>query len=243
MDELYEDGEHYDRIHCEDDLQFWPNVAEEFGSPILELGCGTGRIALELASAEHRVFGIDRSPHMFARAREKASGRGLSVEFIEGDFRAFSIPTAFKTVIFPANTLCHVHTRLEFEQLTRSVRNSLTGEGVFVLDVFVPNPLILIRDPEGRYPFGEYTTDSGTTRITSCNRYDAATQINHITTYTQTGDNHPIEGSLDLRMYYPQELDALLTYNGFSIIDKFGSAERDPFGPDSHQQLIICRKT
>ena len=47
----------------------------------------------------------------------------------------------------------------------------------------------------------------------------------------------------DMRMYFPQELDALLHYNGFDILQKWGSYERESFGPDSQQQVVVCGKT
>jgi hypothetical protein len=54
------------------------------------------------------------------------------------------------------------------------------------------------------------------------------------------GDTDEIVGGLNLRMYFPRELDALLTYNGLRIVDKLGSWERDAFGPDSRHQLYFC---
>jgi SAM-dependent methyltransferase len=243
MDELYQDGEHYDRLYPgSDGIPFWKHIADEHGDPILELGCGTGRISIELAMAGHEVSGLDNAPAMFEHARQKADSRNIGVEFVRGNFCKFELDRLFGAILFPANTLGHVTTLGDFETLSQSVRTHLKPDGVYVIDIFVPNPLVFIRDPDGRYPFGQYETERGTTTVTCSNQYDAATQINHVTTYTQTGNEPHKESTLDLKMYYSAELDALLGYNGFEITAKYGTTDRDPFGPGSNRQLIVCRK-
>ena len=78
--------------------------------------------------------------------------------------------------------------------------------------------------------------------MTYSSRYDHATQINHITLYTQCGESEPVEGRLDMKMHYPQDLDALLAYNGLPVATRYGTPELDPFDGESGRQLIVCRK-
>lgn len=179
---------------------------------------------------------------MIEWARGKAAERDLSVTFIEGDARTFTLDRQFRTVLFPANALCHILTREDFEKLADQVRSHFHEDGRFVIDVFVPSPIALTRDPEGRFAFGNHATDEDKTTVTFSNGYDHASQINHITTYTQHGEGETVQGTLDMRMYYPQELGALLEYNGLPVETRYGTVDLEPYGPESGRQLVVCRK-
>lgn len=243
MDDLYLDGAHYDALYPNPPHPFWSDTVRAHGDPVLELGCGTGRILIPLAEAGFDATGIDRAPAMLDQARAKATEKSVPVRLVEADVRDFSLDATYRTILFPGNALCHIHTREDFEGLAGSVRSHLADDGIFAIVVFVPNVLTLARDPEGRYPYGQYAGPRGGDVHVSCsNRYDPATQLNHVTTYTQTGDDEAVEGRLDLRMYYPQELDALLHYNGFVVVERYGSLDREPFGPDAAHQVVLCRK-
>ena len=123
----------------------------------------------------------------------------------------------------------------------QQVRRHLSADGVFVLHVFVPGLEFLTRDPLRRYPAFEYKDDDGQlVRVTQSYRYEPDTQIARTVHYR--GDTDEVVGGLNLRMYFPRELDALLAYRGLEILDKYGSWERDAFGPSSRHQLIVCRK-
>ena len=116
--------------------------------------------------------------------------------------------------------------------------------GRFAVSVFVPGQALLKPESTEREPFGDYDDPDGRGHvvITHTYRYDPATQIKHITTYQRVGDDPAeVTWELKMRMFFPQELDALLTYNGFRIVDKFGDHEgKTPFGADSTQQLVVC---
>lgn len=70
--------------------------------------------------------------------------------------------------------------------------------------------------------------------------YDPATQVNHVTTFTRRSSSPEEVGHLSMRMYFPQELDALVRHNGFEIRQKFGGYQEDPFAADSEKQLLIA---
>ena len=74
--------------------------------------------------------------------------------------------------------------------------------------------------------------------MTESYRYEADTQIARLLHYK--GDSDDVVGGLNLRMYFPKELDALLKYNGMTIRRKFGNWDRGPFGPDSRHQICFC---
>jgi SAM-dependent methyltransferase len=246
IDDIYLDGRHFDRLFAgtSPDLGFWLSLAATHGDPILELGCGTGRVAIPLAQRGFRVTGIDRSEAMLQQARTKSAQANANVEWLEADIRDLHLDQAFALIIIPNNTLCHLLDLGDFEACMACVRSHLAPCGRFAIDVFVPKPELLINRPGERLPFSEYDDPDGKGRIvvTESYVYEADTQIRRVRTHTSIpGEDKEVEGRLDLRMYFPQELDALLKYNGFVIKGKYSSYDLRPFDAESEKQLIVCK--
>ena len=210
---------------------------------VLELACGTGRIAIPLAESGLEVTGIDYSEPMVSLARSKAEGRQVRVDWIPDDIRCFDTGKRYGSILLLHNALWHLHNLTDFEECIRCVKHHLASGGFFILDVFVPGLEILNRDPGIRYPYSRYTDDDTgqEVQVTQSYRYEADTQIARMVHYREDSDE--VFGGLNLRMYFPKELDALLKYNGIRIMEKFGTWDRDPFGPDSRHQLCFCTTT
>jgi hypothetical protein len=158
--------------------------------------------------------------------------------------RDFSLDRTFSLIILPANALCHLLYLSDFEACLASVRKHLAAEGRFIVDVFVPKMELLVDRPGERSVFSEYDDPAGGGKIvvTQSYVYEPHTQIRRIKTYHPIpGQDGEIEGELNMRMYFPQELDALIKYNGLQIEHKYDSCEQTAFGPGSEQQLIVCR--
>lgn len=223
---------------------FWLAQARQANGPILELACGTGRLAIALAQAGHTVVGLDAAEPMLAEARRKAIAAGVPVEWVLGDMTDFDLARRFALIILAGNSLCHLLDRRAVEACLAGVRRHLTANGRFIIDVFVPDPRQLIDYPTERQPFGQYEDPDGRGLVTVTHTavYEADTQIKRIRTYHQVGEqDDEIEGQLDLRMYFPQELEALLLYNGIAIDRRLASYDETPFGPQATQHLIIGR--
>jgi SAM-dependent methyltransferase len=242
---IYDDGRHYDLLMPgPNDLPFYRRMVERHGQPVLELGCGTGRLTVALAQDGVDITGLDDAPTMLEEARQKAARAGVSVEFVQGDCRDFALAKQYSLIFFPNNALSHLLTRTDVEACFRSVREHLLRVGRFVVDLFVPSARILGREA-GRYPVGSYEDPDGRGRVTvtESNQYDSASQVNHITWYySREGEGEFAAVPLKLRMFFPQEIDALLESNGFAIEEKYGDFEDTPFGSESQKQLIVCRK-
>jgi ubiquinone/menaquinone biosynthesis C-methylase UbiE len=250
---IYLDGHAYDAMfHGGDDLPFWLELARRHGDPVLELACGTGRVSLPLARAGFRVTGLDAAPSMMEVARARAAGNKLDIAFIEGDMRDFDLGERFPLILCPANAFLHLLTRADIEDCLANVRRHLTPEGRFALDIFIPKPELLVEAPGKHLAFGEYDDPQGRgyVTVTHSYRYEAHTQIKRITTYhtLQTAEHahEPARtethtGTLDMRMLFPQELDVLLEYNGFTITGKFEDYAGTPIGPKSDKQLTVCK--
>lgn len=76
------------------DLELWRGLARERGGPVLDVGCGTGRVALELAAAGYEVVGVDADPSLVTALNERAAAAGLAVRTVAADARSFAIGAA-----------------------------------------------------------------------------------------------------------------------------------------------------
>lgn len=243
---LYLDGRHYDRMYGLDDTDaaFYLDLAKQAGGPILELACGTGRYLIPWAKAGHRVTGVDYARAMLSHAADKARAAGVSIDLHQADMRDFHLTERFALIVIAGNSLVHLQSARDLERFLTRVRDHLAPDGRLVIDVFVPDARLLARDPDMRYPFSVYDDpdDGVRTTVTHSARYDPATQINHITIYTRReGEQCESIGTLALRMWFPAELEALLPYNGFAIVERFGGHNRSPFDARSGKQILICR--
>jgi SAM-dependent methyltransferase len=245
--DLYRDGRHYDSHVSDfvDDIDFYFRQIKRYGQPVLELACGTGRVTIPLAEREIEVSGLDVSDSMLSHAKEKTRQKGLKINWIRGDCRTFSIKKKFRFIFLPYNSITHIHDRESIQGLFGSVRKHLFRDGRFVIDVFNPRLDILMRSPDELYHVAKYPDPDGRgmVEIGERHNYDAASQINHIKWYYNIGDGKEefvIENNM--RIYFPQELDELLHYNGFQIEHKYGDYDESAFQATSPKQIMVCKK-
>jgi SAM-dependent methyltransferase len=244
---LYRDGRHFDLENRSfvEDIPFYLRQVRRYGQPVLELACGTGRITIPVAEAGYQVTGLDISPGMLSVARAKAAAKNLQVEWVEADCRAFDLGRRYAYILFPFNSIAHLHDLESLEACFERVREHLASEGRFAIDMFNPKFEYLTRDPTARRPVAEYDDPDGrgTVTITEDNVYDRASQVNHVKWYYSIGSRHDASvDELNMRIFYPQELDALLRYNGFTIESKYGDYDETPFVSESPKQLVVCRR-
>ena len=246
---LYSDARRYDLVEgafaTGDFLDFYKRQIARYGEPVLELACGSGRLTIPLAEAGVEIMGLDISEEMLNLATLKASERGVNLPVVRGDVRSFNLSKEFKFIFIPAQSLTHLHTREEIEDCFSCVRRHLAEDGRFLVELFNPSVKLLARDSAHRYDVGEYegpNEEGGRVFVTEAVRYDAATQINYIRWFLRN-ERNDLERvlSFEMRQFFPQEIDALLWYNGFLIEHKYGSYDEEEFCSGSPKQLIVCR--
>ncbi|HEX5592053.1 MAG TPA: class I SAM-dependent methyltransferase [Solirubrobacterales bacterium] len=152
------------------DLPLWEELAERQGGPVLELGCGTGRVALHLARRGHRVFGLDRDPELLDALAERAAdslhtrvGRksdapgGGAIEPIRADARGFQVPEPVALALAPTHLLQLIPTAAGRGECLRSVGAALRPGGLFAATIIeempeaddAPPPLPDVREVDG----------------------------------------------------------------------------------------------
>lgn len=137
------------------DVAFYRMLADERGGPILDLGCGSGRMAIPFLEDGHQVVGVDLSAQMLARAQARrlrlptpARRRGL---FVRGDLRRLPVRGAFPFIAMAFHTIQHLIEDDDLLAALRAVRDLLTPDGWFVFDVFYPKADWLARPPGRRF--------------------------------------------------------------------------------------------
>jgi SAM-dependent methyltransferase len=222
-------------------VQQWARIT---GGPLLDLACGTGRMALRMATLGYQVTGVDITPEMIAQARQKAIQQGASIEWIIADARTFHLHKQFAFIFMLANAFQCFLTREDQEALFARVREHLLPGGYFLFETRNPTPRNLT---EVRLPGGETypTPDGGQLHVTEQQYYDPMTQIQHYTrhlTLRHSGGQHQERTHrIALRYVYPQEMQALLYYNGLRVHTCYGSWEREPLTATSPSMIYVCQ--
>jgi SAM-dependent methyltransferase len=198
----------------------------------LELGIGTGRIALPLAERGVRVHGIDLSEAMVEKLRAKPGGDRIDVTI--GDFATARVDGAFSVAYLLVNTIMNLTTQEEQVACFRNVAAHLGPGGCFVVEVQIPR---LRRLPPGD-TFQVFDVSSGHVGI---DEYDVATQglVSH---------HYWIEGgsvevlSPPFRYVWPSELDLMAQLAGMSLRERWGDWDRSPFTNESRKHVSVWEK-
>lgn len=247
---LYRDGRHYDALNSflVADIPFYVEEAGRSGGPVLELACGTGRLAIPIAQSGVEMVGLDLSASMLAHARTKAKAAGVEIEFVEGDCRSFDLGRKFALIFMAFNSMQHLHDYASQAALFACVRKHLAEGGRFIFDVFNPKVEILARASGERRVEREYEDPDGKGKMAFeySSTYDDVAQVSHIQCYFVRRGPHGEElevrqEELHLRSFFPQELDLLVRSQGFEIVEKFGNFERKPFGGGQPKQVVVCK--
>ena len=120
------------------DLQLWEGLADEIGGPVLDLGCGTGRVALHLARRGHRVLGLDTDANLLAALADRTGE--LSVEAEPGDARDFRLEVEFGLVLAPMQLVQLFDDAEERLRCLRCVAAHLRADGIAALAIVVSSP-------------------------------------------------------------------------------------------------------
>jgi SAM-dependent methyltransferase len=199
----------------------------------LELGVGTGRIALPLAARGVRVHGIDLSEAMVARLRERPGGDRIEVTI--GDFSSTTVPGTFTVAYLVFNTIENLTTQDAQVACFENVATHLEPGGCFVIEVNVPD----LR----RLPHGERFVlfDVSETHI-GIDDYDVANQglVSHH--WQRTADGLFEKGSGPFRYVWPSELDLMARIAGLKLRERWGDWDRSPFTSESRKHVSVWEK-
>lgn len=204
-----------------EDIDYYVDLAARAGGPVLELGCGNGRLSLPMARAGVHVDGVDNSAPMLddlqAKLHREESAVQARVRAVPGDFIELRPSHRYPLVLLPFNAIHHCRDHREVLGLLDGVQRALAPGGRLALDCYLPDPTLYNRDPNKTYEHIELEDPRTGRPMQSWERswYDPLRQIHHVI-YAYKADQEPLEETqLDLRVFYPQELLGLLDLGGF----------------------------
>jgi SAM-dependent methyltransferase len=202
------------------------------GGQALELGIGTGRIALPLARRGVRVQGIDLSRAMVARLRAKPGGDAIGVTI--GDFATTAAGGRFSVAYLVFNTIMNLTTQEAQVACFRNVAAQLEPGGCFVIEVMVPE---LRKLPPGQNVVPFHVSPEGW----AFDVYETATQAmssNYVTVRGGQGEYR----SIPFRYVWPAELDLMAQLAGMRLRERWAGWAREPFTSDSQQHVSVWEK-
>ena len=201
-----------------EDVDFYVAQARKAGGPVVELGVGTGRIAVPVAKAGVHVIGIDDSEGMLALCRSRAEEAGVSdlVELRLGDLRRPPVPERVRLVTCPFRALLHLPTDGERLQALRAVYRLLEPGGRFVFDVFAPS-MEDVRETNGRW----LEREPG---IWERADWDLQRRVLTLAVRGKGG-----ETAMQLAWRSPEEWRALLERAGFEAVAMYGWFDLRPY--------------
>jgi len=222
----------YDEWHSEYDPLAIDALAElAHNGKALELGIGTGRIALPLSEHNVEVYGIDAAPSMISRLRSKPGADRITVT--QGSFADVAVEGAFALVYVVFNTFFALSSQEEQVRCFRNVAARLTRGGCFVIEAFVPD---LTRFDHGQANWATKVTEDVVEL--DVGRHDQATQRVTSQKVVITDGNvrlYPVQ----IRYAWPSELDLMAQLAGMRLRERWSSWKREPFTSESGKHISI----
>ncbi len=237
------------------DVQFFVDAAEHSAGPTLELGCGTGRVLIPTAAAGHAITGLDLSPQMLALCRDKLSRQPDEVQarvrLVEGDMTNFDTGQTYSLVTIPFRPFQHLVTVAEQRAALECINRHLVPGGRLILDLFNPDPLRLVPNPDYAGEFEDLPVTEladgrrlrRTVRVAAYHREQQYNEVELIYYVThRDGRQERLVQAFPMRYFFRYEVEHLLELCGFSAVDIFGGYDRSTFSSDSSEMIFVAEK-
>jgi SAM-dependent methyltransferase len=234
-------AEYYDVDHdTQIDVEFYLQYARAYGSPVLELACGTGRVLIPLAEAGFEMCGIDLSENMLARCRQKVAEHGLGdrVHLALADMADYDLPRKdFALAYVPVRSFMHLHAQENQLACLRRTCEHLRPGGTFIVDLYAPSYRLLAQEPDQPFAVRRVSGLPNGGRVVRSDRFvrnDLVAQVQHYEIRFQehnAGGELVRERTLPLttRYTFRYELQLLLERAGFEIVDVYRDYDMNPY--------------
>ena len=234
------------------DVPFFMGQLPARKQSILELACGTGRAAIPLALAGHRVTGIDYAPEMIDLARQKRDAAGLTDRQLRlevGDMLKLDLGERFDWVAVFFNTFCNFTTLDLQDRVLSNVVKHMKPAGRFWLDIYNPDPELLAQPAVvGRDPYVFHVPEGNQTVYFSTDaRRGREPQLTHVIHryewFDARGRRRRAAHAFDMTFFYPRELQLLVERHGLAVEHTWGNYDASAVTPTSPRIVVrFCRK-
>jgi SAM-dependent methyltransferase len=234
------------------DVIFYREATRSYGDPVLELGCGTGRITMALAEAGHRVTGLDLSERMLERAIQKRAALRVEarerVHFMQADMSRFDLGEKFRLVIVPFRPFQHLLEVRQQMDCLKCARRHLAPAGHLILDVFQTDAERM-HDPvhQRETLVAEYATRDGrrvriSERVAAFHRAEQRNDVEMIFNVTHpNGQEERLVFAWSLRYFFRYEVEHLLARNDFRVKELYGNFDKSPLVDSSPEMIYVAQ--
>jgi SAM-dependent methyltransferase len=247
----------YDALHVDrtDDVAFYTRQAADAAGPVLEVGCGTGRVALAAAAAGAETVGLERSAPLLSVAAAKRAGSPQAVRsrlaLVRADMRAYTFRRQFARVLMPFRVFQAMLTVPDQLSALAAARGALAPGGRLVLDLFDPRLDVLAEAADGPAPLAAtgrgFRDRRGVWRERVAARYDLESQIVDLTyVYERAGEDGAVADRsferIRVRYFTRWEFEHLLARAGYEVEALYGGWDGRPLAAEGEDMIWIARK-
>jgi SAM-dependent methyltransferase len=220
-------AEVYDELYAQLDTSGAVDLLAELAGPgpVLELGIGTGRVALPLSQRGVEVYGIDASEAMVAKLRGKRGGDRIPVTI--GDFADLEVEGRFSLIAVTFSTIFSLLSQEEQIRCFRNVALRLTDDGLFVIEAFVPD--VARFDRHQRVSASKVRLDEVMLEVSQHDPTQQRVDSHHVVVSEAGISMYPVR----IRYAYPSELDLMAQLAGLQLRERWGGWRREPFSASS----------
>lgn len=225
-------------------IKFYTDLAIEVGEPALEIACGTGIVTLPIAACEIAVTGVDLTRPMLTHARKKAREQKIGFDLVEADARQFHFDKRFSFIYITGNAFQAFLQRADQERFLACVQRHLAPDGIFAFETRNPSGHNLSDQLDEEHWLTYQNIQGRTVNVSGTQSYDPLAQVMHWTTYRRWTASNEVRSTVTriaCRFTYPQELEALLHYNGFRILQQYGDWDKSDLTEKSESIIMICQ--
>jgi SAM-dependent methyltransferase len=220
---------------------FYLALTQQVGGPVLDVACGTGRLARAIAQADLQVTGMDIMPAMLERAR--ALSQQLSIAWVQADCRTSDLAQQFRCVLMTGHAFQNLLTDADQHAFLARAYDHVAVGGTLAFETrnlygktygHTSDPTLWksFQDPTGRW-----------IDVWVASRFDAPTMIDHVQLVRkvrETGETWPSQ--IALRYIGAEELNRRLAEHGFTVVAQYGDWSKTPCGLSSPEMITVCRR-
>jgi SAM-dependent methyltransferase len=221
------------------DDEFYRALAARTGGPVLDLACGTGRLARAMAVDGHAVMGVDIAPAMIDRARLLDPDR--AVDWRVGDAAEFDLGRRFRLIVMTAHAFQHLIGAARQAALFGCVARHLTPDGVFAFETRNPGRQDYADDTGFKFWRRFADPTRGPVEVWVSSAFDAAAQVDHVTLVRRFADGSERRSAAALQFTDAATLDARMAAAGLMCDRRHGDFDGAAFGSGSPEIVTLAR--
>ncbi len=234
----------YSKVRSGVDTGYFMDKILSTRGKVLEIGVGTGRFFIDALAKGADIYGIDISRNMVDVLKKKLASEN-HYRIITGDACSMKLDSRFDLIIAPFRVFAHVLDTKNQLLFLNNVYEHLTDKGIFIFDLFVPDPKLMAEGIDNLTDFeGEYESGKRLRRIVS-SKTDLVNQLLDVTMkFIWDEDNKQLEKEwkLKMRLFFRYEVEHLIQLSKLNLVKIYGDYQENLLNSESKEFIVVCKK-